>query len=82
MIDLLKVTESNYVWRFFKDSDHNWRWQCLTVLNEVIEESELGYDDYETCVANAQKNGYVFQKMAVAYSRPKTKVTVFPWRGR
>jgi hypothetical protein len=82
MIDMLNVAQVNYVWRFFNDSGHNWRWQCLTVANDVILESETGFSEYEKCIADAQKNGYVLQNLSVAYSRPKSKVTVFPWRGR
>jgi hypothetical protein len=50
----------NAVWRFYLDQTRKWRWQRLTVHQVVISESGAAYLVYEKCVADAQKNGYVF----------------------
>jgi hypothetical protein len=51
----------NLIWRFYKDPDHRWRWQHLTVDRKVIAESRLAYKEYEGCLADARDKGYVYQ---------------------
>jgi hypothetical protein len=50
----------NLIWRFYSDSDHRWRWQRLSVDKSVVDESRAGYKEYESCLANAREQGYVF----------------------
>ena len=50
----------NLIWRFYSDSDHRWRWQRLSVDKRVVDESRAGYKEYESCLANAREQGYVF----------------------
>ena len=50
----------NLIWRFYTDDDHRWKWQQLSVGREVITESDLAYNEYEGCVADAKSKGYVF----------------------
>ena len=53
-------TPENRIWRFFSDSDHQWRWERLAFDGTVLEHSESGYPQYESCMANACEKGYVF----------------------
>jgi len=51
----------NFIWRFYMDPNHRWKWQRLSVDRTVIAESNTGYKEYEGCLANARDNGHVFQ---------------------
>jgi len=51
---------SNAIWRFYIGDDHRWRWQCLSASTALIAESATSYANYETCLKNARKEGYVF----------------------
>lgn len=62
MLELRSNSVLNFVWRFHKDQAHLWRWQQLSANGEVIAESPTGHKDYEECLADAQHNGYVFQR--------------------
>ena len=61
MLALRERTVPNLVWRFYTDAKHRWKWQHLTVLQEVVSESAKGYKRYEECLADAKEHGYVFQ---------------------
>lgn len=61
MVGLQKKVQVNAVWRFYVGQDQKWRWQCLTMHQVVISESQAAYEDYDGCVADAQAKGYVFQ---------------------
>jgi hypothetical protein len=61
LVGFQKQIQVNAVWRFYLDPDGKWRWQRLTIHQVVISESHSAYKDYEGCVADAQKKGYVFQ---------------------
>jgi hypothetical protein len=50
----------NFVWRFYMDPEHRWRWQRLSSDRSVLAESPAGYKEYEGCMANARDEGYVF----------------------
>lgn len=50
----------NLIWRFYTDSARQWRWQRLAFDGTVLEHSESGYPQYESCLANACEWGYVF----------------------
>ena len=54
-----KNAEANSIWRFYSDSAHHWRWERLAFDGTVIERSREGYGEYEACLANATKRGYV-----------------------
>lgn len=49
----------NFIWRFYSDAAHHWRWQRLAFDGTVIEHSKSGYSQYEACVADAGEHGYV-----------------------
>jgi hypothetical protein len=51
--------KANIVWRFYTTKDHQWKWQQVTVRLEVIAQSSTSFEDYESCLANANDNGYV-----------------------
>jgi len=50
----------NLIWRFYVDPNHRWRWQCLKFDRTVATESANGYQEYEQCVADAKRKGYVY----------------------
>ena len=50
----------NNIWRFYVDQDRRWRWQRLSANRSLISESGVGYKEYESCLANAKSEGYVF----------------------
>ena len=50
----------NLIWRFYADSTHHWRWQRLAYDGTVVEHSKSGYAQYESCLANAREQGYVY----------------------
>ena len=50
----------NDIWRFFSDSDHQWRWERLKIDGTVLQHSKCAYPEYEACVANASQSGYVY----------------------
>ncbi len=47
------------VWRFFADPSHQWQWQQLAFDGTVVGQSKTGYVQYEACVTNAEKHGYM-----------------------
>jgi len=47
------------IWRFYSDASHRWRWQRLDFDGTVVEGSKSAYSQYEGCLANATKHGYV-----------------------
>jgi len=49
----------NPVWRFYSDATHRWRWQRLAFDGKVVADSKSAYSQYEACLANATKHGYV-----------------------
>lgn len=51
----------NYIWRFYVDQDRRWRWQRLSSDRSLVAESRAAYKEYESCVTNAQNEGYDFQ---------------------
>ena len=51
----------NYIWRFYMDPDRRWRWQRLSADRSLISESQIGYTEYEHCVASAGNEGYVYR---------------------
>jgi hypothetical protein len=61
----------NRIWRFFSDSDHQWRWERLAFDGTVLEHSESGYPQYESCMANAGDKGYVFLA-SLSSTKPKS----------
>ena len=47
------------VWRFFFDPSHQWQWQQLAFGGTVVVHSKTGYVQYEACLTNAAKHGYM-----------------------
>jgi hypothetical protein len=62
---------ANRIWRFFSDPDHQWRWERLAFDGTVLEHSESGYPQYESCMANACEKGYVF--LASSSTKPEDR---------
>ena len=62
--------QANRIWRFFSDSDHQWRWERLAFNGTVLEQSKSGYPQYESCMADASESGYVF--LASSSTKPKS----------
>ena len=52
-------SQTRIVWRFFADPSHQWQWQQLAFDGTVVGHSKSGYVQYEACVANAAKHGYL-----------------------
>ena len=50
----------NIIWRFYMDGARRWNWQQIGAGQTVVAESAKGYVDYETCLANAINQGYVY----------------------
>jgi hypothetical protein len=50
------------VWRFYMTKERCWKWQRVTASGSMVDESREAYPDFESCVAGAQTNGYVFQR--------------------
>lgn len=69
----------NSVWRLYRDQDHWWRWQHVSIHLVLIAESRTRFGEYERCLADAKGNGYVFQpsqgnKIERPSRRPQTRV--------
>ena len=82
----LENAQVNVVWRFFTESDHQWRWERLALDGTVLERSKSGYPQYESCVANASESGYVFlpsssTKPKSASARTKRSYMRMPTKG-
>lgn len=63
----------NKIWRFYLDDQREWRWQALSVGRDVISESTCAFKAYETCVANAQAEGYLYVPSKVKPHTPKSR---------
>ncbi len=65
----------NRIWRFFSDSDHQWRWERLAFNGTVLEHSESGFAEYESCLAKAAESCYLFlaSSSTKAMSNPSKK---------
>ena len=66
----LKNAQVNVIWRFYSDSDQQWRWQRVAFDGTILEHSKSGYAQYETCMANASESGYVF--LPSSSTKPKS----------
>ena len=58
------------IWRFFVADDTQWRWQQLSDDRTVIAQSSASYPTYDSCVAAARANGYVFETAQGRMVRP------------
>jgi hypothetical protein len=52
--------QMNFIWRFYRDPDHRWKWQRLSADRTVVAESSAAYKEYEGCLADAREHGHVF----------------------
>ena len=69
------------VWRFFADPSHQWQWQQLAFDGTVVGCSKTGYMQYEACVTNAAKHGYVAVPAKPRGGSPNTnRLPVSPFR--
>ena len=69
------------VWRFFADPSHQWQWQQLAIDGTVVGHSKTGYAQYEACVTNAAKHGYMAVPARPRGSSPNTgQLPVSPFR--
>jgi hypothetical protein len=77
MLALREKSGLNLIWRFYTDADHRWRWQHLTVSQQVVSESAKSYKRYEVCLADAKDHGYVFQT-----AQPKKPSAAWHYHGK
>jgi hypothetical protein len=49
-----------YIWRFYMDQERRWRWQRLAADRSLVSESRTNFKEYESCLASARAEGYVF----------------------
>jgi len=69
------------VWRFFADPSRQWRWQQLAFDGTVVGYSKKGYTQYEACVTNVAKHGYVAVPATLRGSSLNTsRLPVSPFR--
>ena len=66
-----KNPDVNVIWRFYSDSNGQWRWQRLSFDGTVVEQSDLAYAKYQGCLDNACERGYVF--LPSLSTRPESK---------
>jgi hypothetical protein len=58
------------IWRFFVADTTQWRWQQLSDDRTVVAESPMSYETYDSCVAAARAQGYVFEATQGRLTRP------------
>ena len=74
-------SQSQIVWRFFSDPSHLWHWQQLAFDGMVVGYSKTGHLQYEACITNAAKHGYVAAPAQPRGSSPnKSRLPVSPFR--
>ena len=70
-------------WHFYANDERMWRWERLSADKAVVESSAALYDDYDACIADAQKHGYRYsvakstrppRKPSLRYPRSYAKV--------
>ena len=61
---------SRVIWRFFSTPEARWRWQQLASDGTVLAESPETYADYEDCLADARRGGYLFETSQKRITRP------------
>jgi hypothetical protein len=54
-----ETAKANHIWRFYTDAGRQWRWEKLAFDGTVLEQSKVGYPQYEDCLSTACKSGYV-----------------------
>ena len=76
-------------WRFFRDEAGLWRWQQVAVSRDVLAESHTSYAEYDDCLADAKKKGYIFaaaqertRSGAMGTALPTTDAVPAPKSGR
>lgn len=48
----------NDKWRFYRDSNDQWRWQRIASNGRIVGSSSEGYQNLTDCQANARRNGW------------------------
>ncbi|MBE0615361.1 MAG: hypothetical protein IH604_16960 [Burkholderiales bacterium] len=73
--------QTRIVWRFFADSSHQWKWQQLAFDGTIVANSKSSYLQYEACVSNASKHGYLAAPAKARGGSPNTgQLPVSPFR--
>ena len=76
-----EYSQTRIVWRFFADACHQWKWQQLAFDGTVVVHSKSGYAQYEDCVSNASKHGYLAAPAKARGGSPNTgQLPVSPFR--
>ncbi|MBE0619851.1 MAG: hypothetical protein IH605_04600 [Burkholderiales bacterium] len=74
-------SQSKIVWRFFADASHQWQWQQLAFDGTIVGHSKTGFAQYEACVTNAAKHGYMAIPAKPRGGSPNTsQLPVSPFR--
>ena len=77
----LAYPQTRVVWRFFVDSSSQWRWQQLAFDGTVVDHSKSHYVQYEACVTDAAKHGYLAVPAKARGCSPNTsQLPVSPFR--
>lgn len=45
-------------WKFYRDTNGEWRWQRIAPNGKVVGASTESYKNRDDCVANARRHGY------------------------
>ena len=64
-------------WHFYANAEGMWRWERLSADKVVVESSAAVYDDYDACIADAQKHGYRYS-LAKSTRPPRTPTIRYP----
>lgn len=48
-------------WRIYQDAHGEWRWWRLDMQGNIIQASELGFENKEQCENNAAIHGYMIK---------------------
>lgn len=64
-------------WHFYANTERMWRWERLSADKVVVERSATVYDNYDACVADAQKHGYRYS-VAKSTRPPRTPSIRYP----
>ena len=73
--------QTRIVWRFFADPSRQWQWQQLAFDGTVVAHSKLHYVQYEACISNAAKHGYLAVPAKARGGSPNTsQLPVSPFR--
>lgn len=58
MFDMSELSRPENKWDIFKNSKGQWQWSCSDPNGRFLGASTETFDSEESCVANAQEQGY------------------------